>query len=1333
MTLFGIGGRRGIPAPLGNPSQQSVGNSSTASTTAQPHSILGPSAITLAKNPATIVTTRTLPPSVTLPRITSPAARLPPTVGFLPPLIIPPKKKYEVDTLRLSQFKFVDDKFQPVEKNGISVFRPEIVSVYDFQPVDGYSKLGDKNAAESAEQLIKAQYQASEIRGLTISKLIQDMRTRREYKVPLDNIKKEFVNKLASTRLALGYFSGIITKVEEVQRSIDPKKIPETSYDLSNFLSLRTFFERRMQYPRTRFAKFSDTKILNQLTSDLKNILETYSYSLLDIVDSDRNSDISPVRIDKTYTKSNGFTFSMDSIRSSDRGNLLTFKPAEFTQILNSFPSTADDRIKLLSVLLSKELRVSRQLGNVQTARILREKYAQGSTSNPFDNICGVVGDTIFDVPSGPNSLASLTFGQTEIENIIILPFESVYVDAENETKTYVPGSSYFGDNILNITPGGFNTEPFTSFASKYNDVFSDAKNTIETLLELSLTDPSPLSPDFVLDKFLLSSVEATSGLASSAGMDRTQAITAALFKLANTDSVLKNMLFEYVLLLGLMANSSLDQKKIFDRLASEVVTIQNFTFSKISSTDNPNLRGGIGTLRPYVENLARQIEDKVFELVYPQIYRRLNRNIARLVPTVGVDLTSTVESGPVRGLSASARRLIGTAARSVSVSSDGGYLLTFTNGEIKETLINTATATGPASTNLCKEFIDLCVKFDQLASVNGNPNYLITDATSRTRQNFWSVSTQMLIIFEILSSVSQKFTFSSFNRGTGLSNGTITVNTSLTNSINKIIRSVIPVVSADVAKTIYETNGTALGRLGTFSVRSRDTSRESTSRPGNAGIPSFGSVSIPNPSFDLRIPALTSLFTKGLDQKLNSPLYGFGKLDFDVSDLLANSPLILEYKKNLVALRKKLRDEDKIVMNVLHIFNVINKQLMSAKESVSRAFTAESLNTFLSATGLTIQDMELVKIPSQLRTSLWLYDLYDERLSDATSVVDTEESGLGFIITDRTPLSHLSGMFSMLNQPEYSRKGLAGKRIKLVTVGVPAGFSRNLSDRVKRENISETNFADKQFDVISVHVYKRDARFDDIVFKPQKFIFDLSLFPIKNFLPASAERARIDYVRLIREARFRDYESPSAKKEINLSKITTDEKYSFLSLEQKTQMIKNHLESQLFEIYIKLICGAKINEETFSNTDYQKLSSMDQVVSALILSFLKNVRGKTIPNQSFSSLLVNPNVDQETKDIIRLLSYGNLMFQGDFIKNRILNTKLFDRVFHIPVNMEKFEIDVEKTTETSSGRMAYNKNSFQNMIERREGKEFLVTKNQNQAMFEDIFIVLETNLRNGR
>lgn len=1357
MALFGIG-VRGRPANFGGISQQSVGTDASAPTrntslvlSPSPREssstrVVGPSSrspsaprINLGGAGGSVSTIRTIDPGVLSPSIVG-SLKMPPLIKFIPPLLKPISKKFEQDSLKVSQFKVVNGAFEPVEKNGISVFRPEIISVMNFLPVDGKGKLGRGDVVESSEQLIKAQYQALEIRATTMQKLLTDMRRQPLYRNQLDAIKNNFVSGLNTTKISLRYFSDLIEKIDIVKKSLDPKKIPNSRFNTTTYLPLSSFFEAKMQYPRSKFANFSDTKIINQLIFDFRGMLEGYSISLFDLVDQDRDTDTSPVVIDKTYTQTNGFTFTPASVRS-DVAAKKANKSDFFNQFLNSLPANPDDRIKLLVHFLSKELRVSKQMGKADVARNLLSRYEQKNSGIPFDNIVGDVGDNIFIEPKGNNSLASLTFFKLDNDNII-LPFESVYVDSD-EKKVYVPGSTYFVDTILEVNQNGFNTQPYVTYANKFNDTVSSVKTTVETLLDLKTE--SLLSPGKVYDTFLLSLAEATSGLSNISGVNKSQAFSVAIFKLATTNAVLKNLLFEYLLLLGLCSLTSNNQKNIFSKLASELVTIRSFQYAKVSNLDSPNLLGGPSELRPFLEDLAEEIEEKVFSLINKRLAAgTVTRDIARFTPSIRPTVLSSVVSGPAFGLSAigAGSRLI-DATRLPGSGDDGlsNFIIAFRRGEIKDMLLSSISATDTSSTNLFKEFIDIATRLDQVASVSSNQVYLLGDATTRTRQNYFSVSTLLLFMFEVLSSMSNKYGFATFNKTFSFAEGSLVVDTAGINSINNIIKDLVDTsLAATTDKNIFKgiSDSNSLSSLlpprAPFSLAGTDSLRQRTRLPNVSEVPASNSPSIvptgfsPGSLVTARAPTRSivgSLSRAGLAAARDLGSVGIHKT-------LRDGLRAIELKKSLTVNKTKLINEDKTIKNVLHIFDVFNKQLNFSKEMIINSFSKASLDSFLRASHLEISDLELVKNPSQIRTSAWIFDKYDEKLTEVGVSDETTDADTGYLLMDRVPPVNLNAMFAMLANPAYSQKTEADIKVKLLTVGIPAGFSKNLSDRVSRTAISDTNFRDKQFDVVKILVYKRDARYDDIVFKPQEFIFDLSLFPIKNMLPASLASSTVNYSNLIQRAVFRDYESLINKKEITLLSLRADSKYEFLSESQRAQMIRNHLESELWNLYLRLLSGIDMSEDVFTETTYAKTNLQDQQVFDLIVSYLKTVKGKQIPNQNISAILRNPDLDQETKDTLRLFSYGNIMFQSEFVNKRVLEPKLFDRVFNIPINVDKFEIDIETTLATESGKRTLAKNQVRDRIIESGGKSFFLPRQRNDIIFEDYFVVIEANLRKG-
>ena len=89
--------------------------------------------------------------------------------------------------------------------------------------------------------------------------------------------------------------------------------------------------------------------------------------------------------------------------------------------------------------------------------------------------------------------------------------------------------------------------------------------------------------------------------------------------------------------------------------------------------------------------------------------------------------------------------------------------------------------------------------------------------------------------------------------------------------------------------------------------------------------------------------------------------------------------------------------------------------------------------------------------------------------------------------------------------------------------------------------------------------------------------------------------------------------------------------------------------------------------------------------------------------------------------------------------RDRILKPKKFDRVFHLPVSLDDFEIDVEAMESSIVGTQALKKSALQKEFrDRRVYREsdagrpvFLKRRTDRDIIFEDFFVTLESQNEN--
>lgn len=182
-----------------------------------------------------------------------------------------------------------------------------------------------------------------------------------------------------------------------------------------------------------------------------------------------------------------------------------------------------------------------------------------------------------------------------------------------------------------------------------------------------------------------------------------------------------------------------------------------------------------------------------------------------------------------------------------------------------------------------------------------------------------------------------------------------------------------------------------------------------------------------------------------------------------------------------------------------------------------------------------------------------------------------------------RNALYGLFGTREFASQKGYNKK--------VLTVGIPLGFTRRLKQRVSINNLKKSTFIDKQNDIVQLVVYKVDLQNSDIIYKPQRFLFEMSRFPVRNdkfFLPLS-NCPTIDEI--TNSIPTRDYGEkfgqnrdphywPSATR--SGVRLAFDETYAFLTDQQKNEIIHNHVLSYLYEVYVKMLTGIDLGDYQF-------------------------------------------------------------------------------------------------------------------------------------------------------
>lgn len=1184
------------------------------------------------------VTISTAPP----PNLKAPA-RASSTVAVFPVRVGKPKPGNE--QIDLSDLDLQNQQYKPTERHGISAYRSEIVAVTGFKPIyDGWSSTSTGQMLDNQEQLLAVRIETFVEFMLAVKKWNQDA-----YNKATESVRNGVDQNNEQVGRIIEAYRRFSASTTQAKSKFDIRNIPTSAYTTPQRMTMRDLFEASMQYDKSEFDSFSNTKLWLQMCQDLKSILENYSYGLMGSIDRNRISDKNPTVIDTSYDP---FRFRVESLKSVSNASV----PATFTSVLNGLPYLGTDRIKVLLHTLSKELRASKALGTDDAlATSFRQRYAATVTPSlsPWQVMIGSSGPDIYTKSNAPAELSLVSFAQVptggESSTSIVLPFESKFVDSKltQGNPSYAPGTSYYVDSVLDITKTStpsFNTDPLVRFASGLSDSVAELTKNTSSLLQLADTK-SVISPNGIVCRLNVALKNSTSGLLDVQNIDTSQGSILAVFKLANKDTQLKNRLFQWYLFAGVVSQSNQNSKTAFKILGNELGNTQSLSYvKKIAGiqVDLTSIESSLNRYHMYLEALAQDIEDRVF-------YLASGRPIPEFRSLIPDGTTTQTSYSPVSVLNLEA------------LNADGRPVF-LSEGYIKTTLMNCVKPSG-STNNLMKECMAM---FGQIidASCEDAKTVYLTENTTLTKLNGLSTSTLSLLLFEAFVCFADLYTPAQFG------------NSRYKTRLNLLV---------DIKKN----------------------------KMTRAAIDSVIGVKAPPPN-GTSVQIYQYIENLRLEQFLWGP--EFPKIMTSLSDIL-----------------DKVNNEQKTVQNFLHVFQVINRSITEAKQGMVNAFNNTTLQSFLEYVGGDTNILETIKNPSQTRGSVFLYEEMREHLANGQLINGfTPQLGVRSFVTPQEKTL----MTVALSQPKYRIK--ADERLRVLTVGVPVGMSQTaLSDRTTT-NRSNLLLRNKQSDVVRIKVYKRDARYDDIVFYPQEWLVDLSLFFPQQSIVDSNPVFTETYEQLLSRISLVDYALPESTKAVTLSSMVTNEEYDFLTEQDKRRLFSTHVESKVLEDYLQLMTGMDISEPRFTVAS-TSTSVFNKELSTLVRSYMLSQRGVSLPqNLTFEEMLSpsNTSIPGDIKSVLRCLVYGTIDTDPKkSIYNHCVSSRLFERVYHLPVNTDVgWYVDLDMTTSTESGKRAIRQSFVQDMLIETPDTgsptgvkvEFKPTDPQSDILFADFFVTME-------
>ena len=172
------------------------------------------------------------------------------------------------------------------------------------------------------------------------------------------------------------------------------------------------------------------------------------------------------------------------------------------------------------------------------------------------------------------------------------------------------------------------------------------------------------------------------------------------------------------------------------------------------------------------------------------------------------------------------------------------------------------------------------------------------------------------------------------------------------------------------------------------------------------------------------------------------------------------------------------------------------------------------------------------------------------------------------------------------------------GYNKKILTIGLPMGFASDLVQKISLKHLKRSSFASKQADIIRIVVNKVDLQNPDVVYKPKKYLFEMSRYAVRSdqyFLNVPDDPTISDVIKAIPTRDFGqsqqklgeitywiDPKARLAALPVGTGRALADESYDFLLDDQKEEIVRNHVMSFLLEAYVRLLTGMSVAEYNY-------------------------------------------------------------------------------------------------------------------------------------------------------
>lgn len=1199
------------------------------------------------------------------------------------------------------------DNYNPVDSMGMSEQRPEIVAEFNFEPVyDDDNANSSRRRAGPVGEMLDIQMSGRQLRADNITRLINELRADPDALKTIQTLEARLAQSELDVEDEVKFLQELVQKLTDARRALSVKNnVAFITADVASRGIISTdpvldVIVNVLGFTNQGYNSFTDTKILAQMIEDLRVMIKTYSPSLIETTDTRRRIDFDPFTIlkpnDTTPSILNSFDAStLASRTSADLASILDRSSVElFNNSIRQF-SNLDERMRMIFAVLSKELRISAGLSEPRVRSTIEQTFGIDRTQidrNIFDRIIGEPGATIFDAPSGqPNSIASLILNapQNVASNRIVLPFESNFI--KRSLVQVIPGQKFYVDSITKGTKK-LDATPLNNYATAFGQATQSLAVIIEATLDVNAvnSDSLGLNAATLLDRFLRLMHSVVDEISTrSPGpeafytdlhpADKRDTFTPALLHAAADDPLLKHMLVLYIMHAGMTADHRPGVSRgLFRSMAQATQLIggaKDASGNPIDPTTN---------ITAAIINVLQSVDNNPLS-AYGVAQR--GNDVERLLTIANRLVNNTIPVNQASGFDIICAAM---TARLLDLQATGNRPLSYNHGnelydDISEYRIfdklSNLGDTDPAF--ILRNMIDFISSIDRAArnAVSGGassataPDYFSDIIAGTTRLNGIGAHTIILMVVELFTSFFKMFPVATF-RGADTVAGR-------SGKVFSVLR------DDELVGVLKE----ALGRL----------------------LPSPGLNRSSGPNILIQLTGTTHQ-----DREAR------------VQDIVSR----------FSSMETRFGAEDATIKKITSVLLAIGNSVKMEGEAVARFFDPRGPNASQLAKVLASSDAnEKLAALDSAQVALARNTLAEHRAArtagsatafGSTTASDTSTSP--FIDDTVIPASVRSALFSMLRSSKFISPG--ANNIRLLSVGLPAGFSDALrsqnSSFFAGQDLSELAKKQKlQSDVIHVNVYMKDLLFDDVVFKPQTFVFQTGRFVAASDFGDVRQNDTRTFETLVNEAiQTRALTADGTRFNIEKGPSTaTDASYrGVISDVERSQLASNHIKSYLIRVYLRLLTGVDLSEDGFYvnddvadvRVDQQTLGDFKKLIETRVSRFigrkvsldelrrsntdvddlLQRISGDSITTATIDSLgkvfedaskSINIEIGEDLLTFVKTFGVNSILFGAGARRSRVVSPKLFERIFTIPIDPDDFEIDRQLTLSTQSGRAFMN------------------------------------------